>query len=463
MKMLTAAEITAAIGGTLEAGDGGKRITGISIDSRTVKPGDLFVPIIGERMDGHQFIPEALKGGCGAVLIMEGHPLPESTGEQVAVIRCKDSTKALQDLARWYLNALSIRRVAVTGSTGKTTTKEMIYHISSEKYRTQRNLGNFNNHIGLPLTILSFDEGTEVGVLEMGMSCPGEIDLLADLVRPEIGVITNIGTAHIENLGSREEILKAKMEITHYFSPDNLLIINRDNDLLEQIQDPPYRLVTIGENGKSNLILSAITDRGEEGIRFTLERKAGDSYESQEFQLHIPGRHNAYNAALAVGAGLELGISMEEAAMGLEKLRDTDKRLSVRGKNGIKIIDDTYNASVDSMKSALDLLAGMAGVRRVAVLGEMLEMGKQSPAYHREIGDYLEDKGIDLLITVGKDAVYIQEAATGGMNPPTMLHYENTDQLISDLKDRILPGDVALFKGSRGVGLDRAVRHLLED
>ena len=305
MKWLTAAEITAAVGGILAAGDGEHPITGISIDSRTVKEGDLFIPIIGERMDGHRFIPEALKGGCGAVLIMEDHPLPEETGSS-AVIRCKDTTKALQDLARWYLNALSIRRIGVTGSTGKTTTKEMIYHICSEKYKTQRNLGNFNNHIGLPLTILSFEEGTEVGVLEMGMSSPGEIDLLAELVRPEIGVITNIGTAHIENLGSREEILKAKLEITHYFSEDDLLIINRDNDLLKQIQDPPYRLVTIGENGKSHLILSAITDLGEKGIGFTLERKAGDSYQSQEFRLHIPGRHNAYNAALAVGAGLEL-------------------------------------------------------------------------------------------------------------------------------------------------------------
>jgi len=274
MKRLTAAEITAAVGGVLAAGDGEHPITGSSIDSRTVKEGDLFIPIIGERMDGHRFIPEALKGGCGAVLIMEDHPLPEETGS-LAVIRCKDTTKALQDLARWYLNALSIRRIGVTGSTGKTTTKEMIYHICSEKYKTQRNLGNFNNHIGLPLTILSFEEGTEVGVLEMGMSSPGEIDLLAELVRPEIAVITNIGTAHIENLGSREEILKAKLEITHYFSEDDLLIINRDNDLLKQIQDPPYRLVTIGENGKSHLILSAITDLGEKGIVFTLSVNQG--------------------------------------------------------------------------------------------------------------------------------------------------------------------------------------------
>ena len=462
MKRLTAAEITAAIGGILTAGDGEQQINGISIDSRTVKEGDLFIPIIGERMDGHQFLSAALKGGCGAILIMEGYPLPTEIGSQ-AIIRCKDTTKALQDLARWYLNALSIRRIGVTGSTGKTTTKEMIYHICSEKYKTQRNMGNFNNHIGLPLTILSFEEGTEVGVLEMGMSSPGEIDLLAELVRPEIAVITNIGTAHIENLGSREEILKAKLEITHYLSSENLLIINRDNDLLAQIQDTPYRLLTIGENGKSHLILSSIEDLGEKGVRFTLERKAGDSYESQEFRLHIPGRHNAYNAALAVGAGLELGISMEEAAAGLAKLRDTDKRLFIRGKNGIKIIDDTYNASVDSMKSALDLLAGMSGVRRVAVLGDMLEMGPQSPGFHREIGEYLQDKGVDLLITVGKDSSYIREGAAAVSNPPEMVHYESTDQLIPDLKTRIVPGDVALFKGSRGIGLDEAVRRLLED
>lgn len=462
MKRLTAAEITAAIGGILMAGDGEQLITGISIDSRTVKKGDLFIPIIGERMDGHQFIPEALEAACGAVLIMEDHPLPEKTGS-TAVIRCKDTTKALQDLARWYLKSLSIRRIGVTGSTGKTTTKEMIYYICSEKYKTQRNLGNFNNHIGLPLSILSFDEGTEAGVLEMGMSSPGEIDLLAELVRPEIGVITNIGTAHIENLGSREEILKAKLEITRYFTPENLLIINRDNDLLEQIQNPPYRLVTVGENGKSHLILSAIEDLGEKGIRFTLERKLGDSYESQEFRLYIPGRHNAYNGALAVGVGLELGISMKDAAVGLEKLRDTDKRLSIRGKNGIKVIDDTYNASVDSMKSAIDLLAGMAGVRRVAVLGDMLEMGPQSPDFHREIGEYLQNKGLDLLITVGRDSSYIREGAAGGPNPPEMVHYDNTDRLIPDLKTRIVPGDVALFKGSRGIGLDEAVRRLLED
>lgn len=456
MKKLTIEQITKAVKGELLQGDPKDEISGISTDSRKVSEGEVFFPLIGEQHDAHDFIPQALERGCRTFIISRK---PEGLSGPLNIIQVDDTTKALQDLAAYYLSLFSMIKIGVTGSTGKTSTKEMLYWILSEKYKTARNIGNLNNHIGLPLTVLSMPEDTEAGVFEMGMSELGEIDLLAKLVHPDIGVITNIGISHIENLGSRENILKAKLEITNYFTNEGILIVNEDNDLLSRDDvKGNYKVVTTGETGRSNFIISNIIDHGEEGIEFTIEHKE----EMQTFRLNIPGRHNAYNGALAVAAASSCGIAMAEAAKGLLKLEITDKRLNIKGKNGMKIIDDTYNASPDSMKAAIDVLTATKGFRKIAVLADMFELGENSDLFHAEVGRYAGESSVDILIAVGTQARHIYKAAKEILGERKVHYYETKELLMEDIGSMISSGDVILLKGSRGMAMDQVVKKIME-
>lgn len=460
MKKLKIKEICSAVNGQLILGEEENYIERVSTDSRTTLKGDLFFPIIGESHDAHKFIPMAIEGGCRSFIVSDRKEIMNHLlTNQLDVILVEDTTKALQKLASYYLSTFRIKKIGVTGSTGKTTTKDMLYYICSEKYKTARNVGNFNNHIGLPLTVLGFEEGIEVGILEMGMSEFDEINLLADIVRPDIGIITNIGTSHIENLGDREGILKAKLEITNFFNEANVLVINEINDLLtKENTKGVYKSLSIGNNGKSDFILSSITDRGEEGIGFTIEHKL----ETQRFELTIPGRHNAINGALAVAAAMELGISMEEAARGLAKIELTDKRLNIKGKNGIKVIDDTYNASPESMKAGIDVLMATKGIRKIAILADMLELGEESPKYHSEVGDYVAKKKVDLLIAVGDEAKYIAEASKTILGDEKVYYYSDKEKLMSKISTILQLGDIILVKGSRGMEMDQVVKKIME-
>lgn len=459
MKKLTIAQISKAVEGDLLQGDPKDEITGVSTDSRKVGEGEIFFPLIGEQFDAHDFIPQALERGCRAIILSRKPDEKIVCHNDVNIVLVKDTTKALQSLAAYYLSLFSIKKIGITGSTGKTTTKEMLYRIFSEKYKTARNIGNFNNHIGLPLTVLSLDEDTEAGIFEMGMSELGEIDLLAKLVCPDIGIITNIGVSHIENLGSRENILKAKLEITNYFTSRGILIVNEDHDFLskEEIQGD-YQVVTTGETGRSNFIISNIRDFGEEGIDFTIEHKE----EMQTFHLNVPGRHNAYNGALAVAAAVSCGITMAEAAKGLLKMEITDKRLNIKGKNGMKIIDDTYNASPDSMKAAIDVLTATKGFRKIAILADMLELGEQAGTCHYEVGRYAAESPVDLLIAVGTQAKQIAEGAREILDDKKIHYYKTKELLIKDIGSMISSGDVILLKGSRGMAMDQVVKKIME-
>ncbi|MDD3169716.1 MAG: UDP-N-acetylmuramoyl-tripeptide--D-alanyl-D-alanine ligase [Eubacteriales bacterium] len=457
MKKLTIEQITKAVRGELLLGNPQDEIIGVSTDSRKVTEREAFFPLIGEHHDAHDFIPQALERGCSTVIL--SRKPDEEWNRTLNLILVSDTTKGLQDLAAYYLSLFSVKKVGVTGSTGKTTTKEMLYWIFSEKYKTARNPGNLNNHIGLPLTVLSMPEDTEAAVFEMGMSELGEIDLLAELVHPDIGIITNIGISHIENLGSRENIRKAKLEITNYFTPDGILIVNEDQDLLskEDVQGN-YHVVTAGETGRSSFILSNIIDYGEGGIEFTVEHEK----EMQTFRLNVPGRHNAYNGALAIAAGVSCGIPMADAAKGLLKLEITDKRLNIKGKNGMKIIDDTYNASPDSMKAAIDVLTATKGFRKIAVLADMYELGENSDAFHAEVGRYAAESGIDLLFAVGIQARHIADAAKEILGENKVHYYETKELLINDVGSMISSGDVILLKGSRGMAMDQVVKKIME-
>lgn len=462
MKELTVNQIKQAAGGRLLAGNPEGSVRNICTDSRKAGPGDVFFALIGENHDAHDYLPQAIAAGCRCAVISREPALGqikerEDFGE-TALILVEDTTKALQELAAWYLSQLNIKKIAVTGSTGKTSTRDLIWSVCRQKYKTQKNVGNLNNHIGVPLTILSFEEDIEVGVLEMGMDKPGEIDLLARVAKPDIGVITNIGMAHIENLGSREGIFRAKMELTNYFDESNTLIAFHDEEFLNRKRlTGPYRVVLAGTDRESDYVVSDIDDFGAEGIEFTLEH-AG---KRQRFKLPVPGSHNAFNGALAAACGMELGISMEEAAEGLARAELTDKRLTVRENKGVKIIDDTYNASPDSMKAAVNVLMKTRGARRVAVLGDMFELGETSLRQHELVGRYAARQGTDLLIAVGKDAARIARGAREeGME--NVLAFEEKAECIRQVNEIVKEGDVVLVKGSRGMKMEDIVKEIME-
>lgn len=461
MKKLTIGEIVKATHGNKISGDNDKYVESICIDSRKVKNEDLFFALIGESKDGHIFLNEVIDKGCRCIIASDLQSVNQKKirEKEIGLILVDDTTKALQELAKYHISSKRFLKVAVTGSTGKTTTKEMLYSIFKEKYKVFRTPGNYNNHIGLPLSLLSMEDDVEVGIFEMGMSQFGEIDLLAELVRPDIGIITNIGTSHIENLGSQEGILRAKMELTNYFEKDSTLIVNVDNEMLNSVKTKgDYQLIKTGTTGKSDFIISNIEDFGEAGIKFSIEHKE----QLETYHLNIPGRHNAFNGTLAIAAAVQSGMTLKEAKVGFQKTELVEKRLSIKGKNGIKIIDDTYNASPESMKAALDVLLATGGVRKIAILGDMLELGPGSAEYHLSIGEYIAQRPIDILICVGKESANIATGAKGKMGERNIIWEQNKETVYEKIISLISMGDVILVKGSRGMEMDKIVKKIME-
>ena len=457
MKPITIKQILDATGGKLLAGSGDNYISHIKQDSRICGEGDLFVAIKGENMDGHSFVADVIEAGCEAVLISDEGYLPENvTG--VNVILVEDTVKSMGDVAAWYLDWLGVRKVAVTGSVGKTSVRDMIYYVLSEKYNTGRNMKNFNNEIGLPLSIFQFDENTEAVVLEMGMNHFGEIDRLAEIVKPEIAVITNIGVAHVENLGSRDGIFRAKMEIAKHIAASGTLVYASDDEYLTRERTKgAYRQISVGGNGKSDYILSDVKDYGLKGIRFSLE----NNEVNYKIELPLPGVHNAVNAALAIAVGFLMGMNVEECAEGLTKAQLTGRRLRVCEGSRAEVIDDTYNASTDSMKSALKVLENsMCNGKKIAVLGDMFELGDESERQHRGVGVFAKTLGIDTLISVGKDARFIAEGAEGGKIK--VIWKPSKEELYPELDRLISQGDVVLVKGSRGMKMEDVVERILD-
>lgn len=464
MKTLTMTEIAAATNGRLLCGEAARPVQAVVRDSREAAPQTLFVALRGARLDGHRFLPEVLARGCRTLLISQPEALEEAlaqrrddvgaeaTGaETVSAVLVEDTTRALQDLASWYLRRLGARVIGVTGSTGKTSTKDMTGCVCASRYRTGCTQGNYNNEIGLPLTILGFDEDTEVAVLEMGMDHFGEIARLAEIARPQIGIITNIGVSHLENLGSREGILRAKMEITSGFGADHTLLISTGEDLLRRERvSGPYRLLTTGTEADDDYVISDCAAHGN-GLRFTLTHGA----ERQVFRLPVPGRHNARNAALAAAAGELLGIPLAQAADALAGLQLTAGRLTVhRGARGC-VIDDTYNASPDSVRGALEVLAAQAETPRIAILGDMLELGGDTRRWHRQMGEAAAALGIDRVIAVGERAADL--AAGAGARACRL---ETTEECLRQLPQLVPNGAAVLVKGSRAMHMETIVAAL---
>lgn len=433
----------------------------ISTDTRTIEEGSMFIPLIGENFDGHIFIEDAIKRGASVVLIQEDRVANTNIPNSISAIQVKDTLTALTNIAYDYKNLFNIPFIGVTGSVGKTSTKDLISGVLSGRYNVHKNLGNFNNEIGLPMTLFNLEAHHEISVLEMGMSSYGEILNLVNIVNPQIGVITNIGVSHIEHLGSKENILKAKMEIATNLGRGNYLLVNGDDEQLKTIDkhDKEYEVVFYGLSSSNDFYPTDVKDLGEDGSSFTVNIEGKPT----EFKIKQLGLHNVYNGLAAVWIGLKYNMTAEEIQRGLDSFEPSKMRLEVINKDNMKIINDAYNASPDSMKAAIDVLENIKAERKIAVLGNMFEMGSFAEEGHRSVGKHIVDKKIDILITVGDMANWIGlEAKKNGMNEDKVYSVLTNSDAISILEKNINANDAILVKGSRGMTMEEIVRFLQE-
>lgn len=424
-------------------------VSGFGTDSRTVQDDQMFVALKGERYDGHDFLPHAIRS-CRAVLA-EKEPADDFPAVLVA-----DTTVAYGKMARGRREQLNMKVVGVTGSVGKTTTKEMIAAVLESTYQTGKTQGNHNNQIGLPETILGLEDDTRIAVIEMGMNHFGEMSYLSQIALPDIAVITNIGTAHIEYLGSREGILKAKLEILDGLRPNGLLLLNGDEPLLWALKDTlDYKVLYYGIENEACDYRAMNVRQTNDGVSFHLT----GSGENFELFVPSPGTHNIYNALAAIAVGLYCGIPAQIIQKALVNFQNTGMRQKIYETNDLMIIEDCYNAGPESMAAALSVLKNTkCSGRKIAVLGDMLELGSISHAEHYRVGR-IAAQSADLVFAYGSysDLVH-QGAVTGGLSENAISKFDNHEQMAKMLFNRVKPGDVLLFKGSRGTRME----HVLE-
>jgi len=468
-------EITEACEGKILQGNPRQTFSNVTIDSRRVKPGDIFVAIKGENNDGHDFIPEAVEKGAKAV-VTSRRIEPYS---KVAIILVRDTTKALQDLALFNRKKMKdLQVIGVTGSAGKTTTKDMIYSLLQGEKKVLRTRENYNNEYGLPLCLLELTGEEEVAVLEMATRHIGDIRLLARIALPQIGVITNIGPAHVANLGSVKNIARAKQELLEELRGKRIAILNYDNfEVREIIRNfaADKGQIAPTKNDDLNILTYSIDDdlKGEvdylatnislsqedESTKFTLEAEGLSAC----LEINRSGVHDVSNALAAIAAARVVGASWESIKDGLKNIQVTELRQEIRKIAGIKIINDTYNANPLSMKAGIDSLINLSSGRKIAVLGAMLELGPIEKAAHQEIGSYLYEKGIDILIVLGETAANIAGGArAAGMPEESIFVFQKKDDIISKLRKLMEEGDTILIKGSRSLEMEEIVDVLLE-
>ncbi|MEG0453330.1 MAG: UDP-N-acetylmuramoyl-tripeptide--D-alanyl-D-alanine ligase [Coprobacillus sp.] len=443
-------EIIEATNGRLLSGNQEEDIQVFTQDTRQIHGGEMYIPLVGENNDGHDYIEQAFLKGASSIITSKPVEYPDKN-----VILVEDTLIALGMMAAYLREHRHVKVVGITGSVGKTSTKDMIYSVVSTKYKTLKTLGNYNNHIGLPLTILRYQD-EEVMILEMGMNHLEEIHYLTTIAKPDVAAITNVGTAHIGELGSRENILKAKMEIVDGLKENGTLILNDDNDMLHTIKEEDYHLLRVGIHNECILQAINVNLRIEESF-FDLE------YQGKTYHVHVPvsGEHFVYNSLVAIGIGLTLQIDMDLCIEGIEHFELTKNRMDIiELKENIKVIDGTYNANLDSLKSSLDVLAQYPS-RKIAVIADMLELGDYEKTIHQEVGTYIVEKNIDEVLCVGKASLYIVEKAKE-LGFHNIYHFEN-NQLLNQYLDELLEkDDVVLVKGSNGMKLKEVVEHLKE-
>jgi len=449
MPTLTFAQIAEMTGGTVVQG-GDVVTSSVVIDSREVKPDSVFFSIKGERLDGHQFLPQALATARGAVVSQVPDPLPEGKG----IVKVDDTTAALQELARSIRERQPFTLIAVTGSAGKTTTKEMIAALVGTERRTFKSRGNFNNLIGCPLCIDNTPDDAEVVVSEMGMNHKGEIALLAGLTHPDVGVYTNIGPVHIEFFGTVEKIAEAKRELLENVKPGGTIVVNNDNEQVVRISEGfAGTKVTYGIDHDAMFRAEDLHERGLLGTTFTMR--------GFPMELALPGRHNVENFLAAVATARAVGVSWDGIGRGMKELKPAYHRGVIVNVDGATIYDDTYNSNPYALSRALKLLEKAdARGRRIAVIGDMLELGERELDYHAEAGRSVP-KSIDIVVGVGKRSrALLDGAKQAGFTDDRLHHFDDAAGAAEFLKTFIKDGDLVLIKASRGIGLDRIVTQL---
>jgi UDP-N-acetylmuramoyl-tripeptide--D-alanyl-D-alanine ligase len=432
-------------------------IHGVSKDTRTIIPGNLYIPLIGDRFDGHDYVTEALEKGAAAALWQKDHANPPSG---YPLIMVDDALAALQQLAKAYLEQLRVKVVGITGSNGKTTTKDLVASVLATSYVVHKTAGNLNGDIGLPLTILELSEDTEAVVLEMGMRGLGEIELLSKLAQPQVAVITNIGEAHLERLGTRARIAQAKLEILSGLADDGLFICNGDEPLIDenysQAEKPEQiRICRFGLETTNDLFPEGIM-LDSQGTHFTINGASGSYY------IPLLGKHNVVNALAAIAVGREFGISEQNMIRGLRSTQATGMRIEpVKGVTGLTILNDAYNASPTSVRASLELFKAMKGyARKIVVLGDMLELGPDEEQLHRDIGALLDPEDVDYVFTYGRLAEHIADETKRRYPANRVKAFADKASLTEEIASFVIPQDIVLVKGSRGMRLEDVVHAL---
>ena len=480
MKNMTLANIAGACGGRLflNGKDTGreahtdKEAQGVVIDSRLVEKDYIFIATVGERVDGHSYIDAAFDKGALAVVCEKAPVMPKGS-----YILVDNSLEALKSIAKWYRTQLSVKVIGITGSVGKTSTKEFISSVLEQRYKVLKTEGNFNNEVGLPLTILKIREEHEAAVLEMGISHFGEMHRLSEIAKPDVCVITNIGQCHLENLGTRQGILKAKTEIFDFMNDNGSVCLNGDDDLLSTIQEVKGKKpLHFGSGSGNDFYATDIKTRGLFGSSCILHIQdaalKAETPDPDTKMIHVdiplPGEHMVLNALAAACVGTLFHMSCEEIAAGIATVRTVGGRSNIIRKEHRTIIDDCYNANPVSMKAAIDLLC-MADTNKVAILGDMGELGETENALHKEVGVYAAEKAINILICVGKLSSHMYDGASdiyerrqkNGSTDYELLYFETRDELIEALPSIIKEDDTILVKASHFMEFEKVVKALL--
>lgn len=420
----------------------------ISTDSRKQTNKGLYIPIVGDRFNGHDFLLEAIENGAVAAIWDKKYDIPTEISATFPIFFVTDTTMALQKLASVYLQFVQPKVIGITGSNGKTTTKDLVYSLVKQKYRTHRTIGNFNNHIGLPLTILQMSPHTEVIILEMGMDSYGEIERLAQITHPDIAIITNIGESHMENFGNREGIAKAKLEIISQFTKNDLLIVDGDEPLLHNVKVPTIRC---GFQSNNDLTISNVT-MDERSTSFMLQSE-------EQYTIPLIGSHHALNATYAIAVAKQLQITNEEIIKGFTEVDRTSMRFEfVEGKDGTQLINDAYNASPTSMKAAIKVLKQLPNTpEKIVVLGDILELGENSETFHRSIAEVIS-KPINFVYTYGEQAHFITKQLEENASSVQFQHFSTKTELAKALQSHLQQGTMILFKASRGMAFETLVQ-----
>jgi len=419
-------------------------LTGVSTDSRTIRKGDLFFALVGDNFDGHNFIDQAIANGAAAVVVSQ-----PTIQEQVPVFTVDNTLKAFGDLALYYRSQFDLLCLAVTGANGKTTTKEMLAACLETKFNMLKTIGNFNNLIGLPQTLFDLAEHHQAGVFELGMSIPGEMGRLARICRPDIAAFTNIAPVHLETMGTVDNVARAKYELVANMPEDTTIIINSDDRYLSTWPEKSsHRFVSYGIDNEADI----------KALNISYENNQSHfEISGVKFVTEYPGSYNILNALAAIAAGLEAGCDLKAMADRLRLLKPSQMRSEIVSIAGTVFIIDCYNANPESMQKAIDALAEyQSNGERFAVLGDMYELGKLSQSYHQQIGEYLNLKGVDNLLSVGSEARSYNDKFKGEINQ----HYSDKTKLSEELKTQIKPGDIVLVKGSRGMSMEDIIKSI---